>query len=620
MNLTEPGNAEEITQLGKLFEDRWAAQDKHDKLMASYLTMTNEVDVAKSKDSKKGVKGFRTGIGGVIVEEDASLLVSQPQILFNAPDPESRADLERINSLLEPWAIGAWKQSQQAADVWRHLALQLIGFSRAWDNILPHPHLWATPEMEEMVKRLNDSTDHESRTKIERQIRQAKTNIWPIRWTIVPTRKTYTDYDTEYRLPEVIESREMTPRAIVNRWGEDALPGPLKDRRKGVWPLRTEDSSKIKVYVWANHQHTAVVIPHSEDPKLVAAFEHGFGRSPYECAIEKVLVENDLGIMFPGALFYVSNTIDAYDELFSDYRELHRDHARTERVWSLDRDHYDEGQLVDGRPAPIPIQDGMSKWSDETVELFPLPVIGEEKYAYLNKMEDLIRETQRRPALRGQLLSGQSQNAFSAAVQIAERELEPATKALARHAEFVVHRLFASVENLGEDVPLFDELKGKGMIAVGPKDVKGMKYAVQARISRAIPIDAGQLASVAERWKGLGFSMSTIMEQILNVGDAALESRKSKKERLEEAIFKEIAIPATLQRLQQPEPFTPAQTTEIENLLGSASPDLSQFIEGQFGDQLPGQSRQIIANQRRAGVPQNTQQPQEVTGGPPVAF
>ncbi|MDK1039795.1 MAG: hypothetical protein QGD91_12985, partial [Actinomycetota bacterium] len=365
-----------------------------------------------------------------------------------------------------------------------------------------------------------------------------------------------------------------------------------------------------------NHQHSGVVIPDSEDPKLVAEFHHGFGRSPYECAIEKVLVDNDLGIMFPGALFYIANTIDAYDELLSDYRELHRDHARTERIVYVARDRYDEGPLKDGRPKPLPIVDGMALWmNEEEIKLVPLPEIGEEKLVYLNKMEDHIRETQRRPALRGQLLSGQSQNAFSAAVQIAERELEPATKALARHAEFVVHRFFASVENLGEEVSLYDELKGAGKIAVGPKDVKGMKGAVQARISRAIPIDAGQLASVAERWRALGFSPETVMGDILNVSNPALEEKKANEARLREAVFSEKIIPATLRRLDEPEPFTPEQVSEIEGLMGNASPDLGQFLEGQFGEQLPGKTRQIIANQRRSGIPQSTQQPQEMTAG-----
>ena len=313
MNLTEPGNAEEITKLWERFKTERSKQDTHDDLMMSYTLMKNAVDTDKDKNSKTPVVGLRSGIGGMLVEKDAALLISSPQIHFQPPDPEDEDDKKYIDSVLEPWAKGAWLRSQQSMEVWRFLSRPLITLSRAWDNILPHPHLWGETAVSEIVDLLNASKDHKEKTKLERKIKMAKTNIWPIRWTQVPTRKTYADFDSIHHLPEVIESRMMTPAAIEDRWGKDALPGPLRDRRKGLPGFRKDDTSKIPVIVWGNHNHVGVVIPNSEDPKLVAEFEHGFGRSPYECAIDKVLLDNDIGIMFPGALFYVSNIIDAYD-------------------------------------------------------------------------------------------------------------------------------------------------------------------------------------------------------------------------------------------------------------------------------------------------------------------
>ncbi len=616
MNLTEPGNAEDITNFGKWCEEqRWNRQDIHDDLMTSYLVMKNKVDAAKGKDSTNAVVGFRSGIGGMLVEQDASLLVSRPQIHFQPPDPEDEADRRKIDSVLEPWAKGAWDRSQQAMEVWRFLSRPLIGLSRAWDNILPHPHLWATSEVEEMVTRLNDTKDHEKKTKLERQIAKAKTNIWPIRWTAVPTRKTYTTFDSEYHLPEVVESRMMTVQAIVNRWGEDAIPGPLKDRTKGIGPWKKDDTSPIKVYVWANHQHSGVVIPNEEDPKLVAEFEHRFGRSPYEIAIDKRLLDNDLGIMFPGALFYVHNIIDAYDELFSDYRELHRDHARTERIIKIGRLTYDMSQLDAGRPRKVPIEDGMMLWDDETVELIPLPVVGEEKYLYLGKLQEQIREAQRSGVLRGQLLSGTSQNAFTTAYQVAERELEPATKALAFIGEAAVERFLLSVKRLDEPVAIFTEM---GKVEVKPEDTEWIP-AIKLLIGRAIPIDLSILADIATRLQALGLSPETWMGA-LNLENPGQEERLANRARLRAAIFKEKVIPAVLSRLDQPEPFSPEQVSEIEGLLGNASPDLSQFLGSQLGGQLPGPIRQVIANQARQGIPQATQRPQEVTGGAPVGI
>ena len=613
MNLTEPGNAEEITALWERYKTRYSKQDTHDDLMTSYLLMQNAVDSDKDPNSKSAVKGFRSGLGGMLVEQDASLLISGPQIHFQPPDPEDEDDKKKIDSVLEPWAKGAWQRSQQSMEVWRFLSRPLIALSRAWDNVLPHPHLWSGTAVSEIVERLKSSKDHKDRTKLERQIKAAKTNIWPIRWTMVPTRKTYTDYRSVYHLPEVIESRMMTAAAIVDLWGEDALPGPLKDRKTGIPGFRKEDTSEIPVIVWANHQHSAVVIPHSEDPKLVAPFEHGFGRSPYECAIDKVLLDNDLGIMFPGALFYVSNIIDAYDELLSDYRELHRDHARTERVVKVGRLTYDASQLKDGRPVKITIEDGMTLFDDESVDLIPLPVIGEEKYAYLGKLQEQIREAQRSGVLRGEIKSGTSQNAFTTAYQVAERELEPATKALAFIGTAAVERFFLSVKKLDEPVAIFTE---KGLVEVEADDVEWVP-AIKLLIGRAIPIDLSILADIATRLQALGLSPETWMGA-LNLENVGQELRMSELAQLRAVIFTEIVIPATLQRLQQPDPFTPEQVTEIEGLLGGASPDLSQFLESTVGEQLPGPIRQVMANQARQGIPQAPQRPQEVTGGAPV--
>jgi len=571
------------------------------------------VDVAKGKNSTSAVKGFRSGIGGMMVEQDASLLISSPQIHFMNPDPENEKDQKYIDSVLEPWAKGAWTRAQQSLEVWRFLAHPLIGLSRVWDNILPHPDLWGTTAVEEIVDKMNESNDHDEKTKLQRQLRAKKTSIWPIRWVSVPTRKTYTDYNSVHHLPEVIESRKMTVQAIVDRWGEDAVPESKRSRKTGIGPWKKDDTSEIDVIVWANHQHTAVVIPDGEDPKITAEFHHGFGRSPYEVAIDKMLMDNDTGIKFPGALFYVHNIIDAYDELLSDYRELHRDHARTERVVYVARDAYDVTQLVDGRPAKIEVEDGMTLWmNEEDVKLIQLPEIGQEKYLYLGKLEGQIRDAQRSGVLRGEILSGTSQNAFTTAYQVAERELEPATKAQAFLGTAAVERMMLSVKHLGEPVPIFTE---KGLVEIGPDDVEWIP-AIKILIGRAIPIDLSILTDIAQRLQALGLSPATWMGA-LNLENPGQEQRMAERAQLRAAIFTEIIIPATLQRLQQPEPFSPEQVQEIEGLLGESSPDVSEFLQGQ---QLPGPMRQVMANQQRQGIPQATQRPQEVTGGAPVGI
>lgn len=608
MNLDGKPNAEKITELDKRWDGKkWSQQKAHDALMVSYMTVKNEVDAAKSKSSQRDIKGLRTGIGHQLIEQDSALLVSSPKITFNAPDPEDEKDKEFINSVLEPWTHGAWNLSQQALDVWRFLSYSLIGLSRAWDNILPHPHLWATNEMDELVSAYNDAKDPEKKKGVEKKIKMVKAGIWPIRWIRVPTQRTWTTFDTEYHLPEVIEHRMMSRQAIVDRWGEDVIP----KRTKGWGPWKGEETSDQDVLLYANWEHTGVVIPDDEDPRLVSEFRHGFGRSPYEIGIDKMLIENETGVVFPGALYAVRNILDAYDELMSDYRENHRDHARTERVVYLNRDTYPMDQLEKGRPQSIPIKDGMALFSDEKVDLVPIPVLGEEKYNYLNKLEELIRETQRSSVLRGQLLSGTSQNAFTTAYQVAERELEPATLALRGMGEAAIHRFFKCVERLDEPVPLYTEL---GMVEAEPEKIKGWGPSGQVQLQRTIPIDLSLLASIAERYSALGIPPEIWMDQVLNFANPAMVERMGNLYELRRAVHTQVTIPAVLQRLQTPEPFTDQQATELEGLMGQTSPDLQEFLVGQFPDQLPGNVMQSISNMRREGIPQNPQQPQEMTG------
>lgn len=608
MNLDGKPNAEKIVELDRRWDQvEWAKQKTHDELMVSYMVVKNEVDAAKSKNSRREVKGLRTGIGHQLIEQDSALLVSNPKITFNVPDPENEKDKNHVNSVLEPWAHGAWHLSQQALDVWRFLSYSLIGLSRAWDNILPHPHLWATTEVEELVTAYNDAREPEKKKEVEKKIKMTKAGIWPIRWVRVPTQRTWTTFKTEYHLPEVIEHRRMKKNDIVDRWGEDVIP----KKTRSWMPWKNDDTTDQDVIIWANWCYSAVIIPDEEDPKIASEFYHNFGRSPYEVGIDKMLIENETGVVFPGALYAVQNILDSYDELMSDYRENHRDHARTERVVYVNRDTYPMDQLEKGRPQSISIKDGMTLFDDEKIELVPIPVLGEEKYAYLTKLEELIRETQRSSVLRGQLLSGTSQNAFTTAYQVAERELEPATMALRGMGEAAIHRFFRSVERLDEPVPLYTD---RGMVEVTPDDVKGWWPAAQVQLQRTIPIDLSLLASIAERYSALGIPPEIWMDQVLNFANPQMVERMGNLYELRRAVHTQVTIPAVIQRLQQPVSFTDQQAAELEGLMGQTSPDLQEFLVGQFGQQLPGNVMQSISNMRREGIPQNTQQPAELTG------
>lgn len=637
MNIHGSPDAEAITKLGKYWDgERWAGQKRVDDRNAQYLMLDNPIDVQKDANGR-ATKGFRSGIGLTVVKENAALTTVMPVLHFNIPDPEDEKAKEHADGTLEPWCEGAWAQAQQAGDVWTRLSFDIHGFGRAWDNILPHPHLWATPAFEELVGEMNESTDPDERREKERELRLKKAGVWPVRWTYVSPRCTWTTFDSEFWLPEVIEVRKMSTSAIKERWGDAALPGPIASSPGS-------STQTIDVYVWANHEWSAVVIPHKDDPKVVQKFEHRFHRSPYSLAEADIAADNDRGIRWPGSLYPVWYMIDTFDEYMSDFRENHRDNTRTPRLVKLNRDSYPPDQLATGRPESLTIEDGMAMWSDEEIVLAPIAQVNAESMGVLQEVKQLIQQIAFRPVERAELQPNQSQNLFSTAVQVSERRFNPIMRAISEQAESVVKRLFASVERMGEEVPLYPGYKKKGMISVGPEDVKGWADAVYARTPRAIPLDMNVLASTAERYStGLGVSLETVYEQILNIEHPAEEIRKGRLQKYRTAIDDEVIIPAMIARLQgAAAELTPEEMAALQELMGTASPDLQEFLMTQGmapppmggmppemmgappppemgGMPPPGNgsmSPVALSNMRRTGVPLQNQLPGEPTVGP----
>ena len=599
MNLTGEPNVKDIVKLGTFYRDeRWAEQAKIDDQMAGYMELDNPIDVAKTGDGK--VKGFRSGLGGLLVKEDAALITVSPGIHFNNPDPDDDKAKRFIDDVMEPWATGMRHSAQQSGPVESRLPLDLRGFGRAWDSVIPHPHLWAGKEFQEMVGRMTEESDPEKRKGIFRELQMAKSRMVPIRQMYVSPRNTWSDFDTEFWLPEVIEIRSMTPSAIANRWPKVKS---LKDKE-------ISGNTKRDVFIWANHWWMAAILPGGEDGELLTKYEHKFRRSPYECMEAELAPDNKAGVRWLGALYYARDMLDAYDEALSDLRELNRDDTRRPRIIKVERDGYPEEQLTAGRPQDIDIHDGMVMFMDEDIVLGPTSELNAEHNRYLQETKSAIRETMIRPVERGAVLSGQSQNLFTTAVQIAEREFDPSMKAITQHTERTIERFLCAVETLGEPVPLFDEQEGKGMIEVAPDEAKRWKHAAQARASRAIPIDQNVIASTAERWKGLGLSTETVYEVVMGIQNPAAEQRKTKKEQLLQQAWQQIELPALLERLAIPGPTTPAQTSKIAEAMEGAPPDLQAFIQQQ--EEGPGRS---AAGQQKQGIPQQPQLPQEVTGG-----
>ena len=354
----------------------------------------------------------------------------------------------------------------------------------------------------------------------------------------------------------------------------------------------------------------AAILPNKEGGELLTKFEHKFRRSPYECMEAELAPDNKAGIRWLGALFDARDKLDAYDEALSEMRELVRDETRTPRIIYVDPEGFPDDQLTAGRPNDMPIHDSMVLFNTTKIELAPTSELNSEHNRYLQEIKSDIRETMIRPVERGAVLSGQSQNLFTTAVQIAEREFDPSMKAITQHAERTIERFLCAVESLGEAVPLFHEQKGKGMIEITPADAKRWKHAVQARASRAIPIDQNVIASTAERWKGLGLSTETVYEVVMGIQNPDAERRKTRLEQLDQAAWENIELPALLERLAIPGETSDAQKAQLQERMANASPDLQAFIQQQ--EEGPGRS---AAGQQKQGIPQSPQEPQEITTG-----
>lgn len=611
MNLDQEPNAEDVTKLWEHFKKKWDQQNILDDAMLEYAMLKNPADVAKQKDGgKQGVKGLRAGFGHTLVKERAQIMTVTPSVHVANPEPLN-PKLEAHSSLLEAWLIAAMKRSQQAGNVDDKQKFDLALHGRYWDSVLPHPHLWADTDMEDLVKKMNDEDDEEKIKGYDSRIKRKKANVFPIRTVYVPPRGTYTTFAPEYWLPEVIEHRQMLCRDIRDRWGEDALPKPLRDNES------EDGTTKTDILIWANWCYASVIIPHNEDPKIAtkATYHHDFGRSPYGLCEADLAPDNDLGIRWLGVLYGARYQLDAIDEILSDWREQHRDNARNPRIFYIDP-RMRRGQddpLVSARGKTVDIKDGMVLFVGEKLELGPVPVLNEQTPQLLDRVMGLLNQTQIRDVLRGETLSGQSQNTVTTSLQIAERELSPSMRAIAAHHEDKAERHLLSVKSIGESVPIMGAIKGAkkdSLIEANPEDAE-WAFAVQCGASNAIPIDGNLEAAQAERWLKMGISKDTTFTGVLHIEDPQGEDDKSHQEMMQAAAWEQVIIPAAIQKLQSAgNQITPEQAMQIQQLLQSASPDLVAFLNGEqpqpTNGATPGGGTEA-GNMRREAIPQTPQ-------------
>lgn len=601
---------------------RWGPQKVLDEVMASYLFLDNYLDAAKSGTGPQKGKAFRSGVGPLAVKQDAAIITVDAFIHIDTPT-EEQEDREHASGLLEPWLAAAKKLSQQTGNVVYRQPMDLRGFGRTWSNVYPHPDLWsdADSEYHRLVEAYDNAEGEEALKEAKAELSAYKRDNWPIRWTYVDPRGTWTYFGGQRWLPEVTETLKMSADDIADEYGEEFVPGQTKS-----------GAAEIEVIRYANYKWCADVI----DKKVAYQWEHGLKRPAYILGESELLPSNDKGLRWAGGLYYAQNMQDVFDEILTDLRTNHRNNTVAQMgVW-LDKDSYEESAKVGGRPPPMTLQPGgppLMFWTGEDVRPIQLPPMNPQSVDLLRFTYNLIQQSMIRPIERGEAKSGTSQNQFSTAVQISERSFGPSMKAMTGMMDDFAKLAFACVERLDEPVPVYT-LHGKGVIEVAPKDVKGWYNAVHSVSDNAIPIDRNSQVATAQAEQNVGVSVETSLER-LGFENPGAEMRKKDRENLRNATM-EAMIEAAKQRSAEMLTVSPPGTMEaiIESLV-SATPALQELLKtllGQgapppapptppmptppMGPAIPGTVNQSMANERRAGVPQMPRMPGEaVTGG-----
>lgn len=618
MSYNSKPDAEHIVELGKQFERQFGAQKTLDDAQLDFITMSNRILAAKPKDGN--VHKLRAGLGGLIVKLDAALLAVDPGLHVNPPS-ESEEDKEHASGKLEPWLSGAWRRSQQAGKTWKRLAKDVRSIGRAWFCVAPYHRLWATDEYFEMVERRKaaaEADDADATKAAEKDITAFKRDNFPIRMRYVNPRSTWAVLDADMPLPEVVEMVQMTGAEIKANY--EKVPETINEK----------SDTKYKVFRWANWQWMADVLVEQDEGKILQKFEHGMGCNPY-VLIEpetEILPENDKGWRWVGALFYVLDALEALDTIFTDMNTNLHNWTNSPISQSFDKDETPEDPKTGGRPPEVVLKPGtvVPIWNTEEFKEIPLPKLENQHILLLQEMKQHIQLALIRPLERGEAKSGTSQNMFVTQVQIAEREFDPFLDAFKDGAEEAGKRFFRSVISLNKNFPdrdadkvaVYDEMKKRNVIEVGPKDVRGWENAIQARMSRAIPVDEMLMVSKAQAKLSIGLAPETVYEQDLGFENPNSEIRKGFKHRLKEALFPLVVQQAQMYMGQITSQASPEELSEMTSTFTESSEDLQQFLTQQAQQipelatlPIPGNINQSMANDRRTAVPMNPRGPEQ---------
>ena len=580
--------AEEILRTSRRLWQQQMNQMELDDILLKILTLTNKQTVADVSAGKVAPQAFRTGLPGLIWREDSAMVTTTPSLHVNAPT-DDRAMRKHANQL-EAWLQGAMKLSQIGGAVWKHMPGEARAIGRAWSYISAVPSLWAdNREYLELVRLMNDAgaDGKEDEFKlIQKDILAFKADNFPIRWRRSDSRFTFsTTYSGDVYLPEVIERRMLTKIDFENEYGEKKLPKFVDSK---------DDLREIEIWTHTNHFIQQVVAAQGNDAAIFHEFEHNLDDSPFINLEGELLPPNDEGLRNAGQLFYVQEMVQAFDQILADLVHNHHQWTLAPLLIYLARDP--GGQSVgekQGRPPKITYGAGQQVrlWAgEEDVKLGPVQEVNPQSLGLLGILRDLIEQAMIRPVRRGEVKAGESDSAVRTSFQIADKEFSPFVeaeedtyeRAAQLHAKSVlaINRLFEDSDlKIIDKVTIHSRMPGrKGVIAVGPRDLRGWLRAFQAISDRAIPQDRGLSTANAKNLVELGVAKEQVLEEELGYENSMDVIDRGRMERLDDELFQEDLNAIMALSGQMFNELTPQQVKEFTENFGDASPAVQQVL------------------------------------------
>ncbi len=518
-------DASYISQLKSRLETRHSNQDNADEKWLSYYKQSHLKDIWNPKViGDFDAKTVGSGAVGLIVDQDVTVLDGNEVIRVNAlPGKDSRQAERWASQTAEPWLALARPAARRRQQLSSKKIQDLRLYGRAWTTVLPTRKVWAGPDFKQGEKESNE--DFNARVEKQRKTR------FPIKWRHTSARGVWPVRDEDGDVVEVIEVRKVEPSVIKEEFPEANL----------------NDKEDVDIVRYANHKYVGVFIPGKgkEDGQgLGEPWEHHLGRLPY------VLFEGDPmpsddneGLMWRSAAYHVLSLVQALDETLSDVRTA----ARLEVVGpTIVTQDPDARAAYGGFDKDFKIKPGdtVNLFPNESVERQSAAVLNESLIRLLGYLKPLLDEVaMARPALLGQLASGESGTALRQAAQRAEIELTQGQKSLQEGAAEECVLFFRCVTALDEMFPDVDAVtvrsatKGSKEVSIEPKGILEYEPLVQVTIAQNLPVDEGaNLTNYSIGVEKKAFSRQTGREIYLRMEDPLGEDDKIKAEEIDDVL------------------------------------------------------------------------------------